>query len=62
MENNLKEILDRNKINPYDMAKDLKVTVPTVYNWCKTNKLPPNSKWKLISDYLKLDASDIFKI
>lgn len=61
MENNLKEFREKKGVTKYRMAKDLKVSYPTIDNWEKTDNLSP-TKMKICADYLGMEVTEIFKI
>lgn len=59
MYSNLKKILDERGITPYKLAKELKITPSTFYDWSKGRYSPKYEKLKNIADHLGIPVETI---
>lgn len=60
MKNNLKEIMELKTVSINDLAKYADVTVGTVLNWRKSDKIKLKTQRK-IAKALKVDVNELFE-
>ncbi|MGX7047166.1 helix-turn-helix domain-containing protein [Pseudolactococcus plantarum] len=59
MANNLKRLLDSQRLNPHQFSDIMGFKYTTVMNWMKANSYPRIDKIELIAKYFGVDKSDL---